>query len=161
VAPHRFGEAFSLLRQGLELGVEYGTHSLEALLWVAETVEESIYVPGSLVRCGDGLSFSLDNPPLRSAAFHSVELVVDGRSIRPEAVELRLGARGASRPASDLSAERPLAFTAGDRLDVTVHAACGTAGAPSEIRLALRTEAVPPPVWIEFADTVREAPTGP
>lgn len=149
------GTAFSLARQGLELGIEYGPHSLEALLWVAETIEESVYCAGSLARDGDGIRFSLHNPPLRAGAFSSVRLLVDGRPVAPDRLRLRTGMRGAWRSAGSVTPAAPIDLRAGVPVEFVAGLPPPAPGSSATVRLELECPAIPPLVWVEFRDAVR------
>ncbi len=151
------GDVLSLVRQGLRLGVEFGTHSLEALLWVAETVEEGVYEPQSLRRTPDGLGFALDNPPLRVGAFSAIGVWVGGTAVPLERVLLRPGPGSPWRPASELSAAAPLDLTAGDRTEFRLVGEFGPDGEETTVRLELHQPAIPPRVWFEFTDRPEEA----
>ncbi len=152
---HRFAQIGGLLRQGVAIEVEFGTHSLEALLWVAETVEGSVYVPGSLHATSTGLGFCLANPPLRVGAFDSVAVAVDGRGIPPERVRFRKTDAAAWRRASDVGPPDPYVVAPGDSTEFGVEVPPGSIGRRATVRLELRSVAIPPLVWIEIADSVR------
>lgn len=152
------GSVLALVRQGLTLGLDYGTRSIEALLWVAETVEESVYEAGSLHRTPSGLGFALDNPPLRVGAFDHLAVVVDGTPVAAERIRWRRSADGSWTSAASLGPAAPLDWTPGDRIELEVDGSFpGTDGSVT-VRLELRTSAVPPLVWFEF--TERPAPAG-
>ncbi|MGA8303077.1 MAG: hypothetical protein WA691_03080 [Thermoplasmata archaeon] len=147
------GEYLSLLRQGLTLGVQFGPHSVEALLWAAETVEEGVYEAGSLRRTPGGIAFALDNPPLRVGAFTSIRVLVDGRPIFPELVRLRAGGGSAWRASSSVGPGSALNLGPGDRTEFEVVGSFGKGAGPLTVRLELHTPAIPPLVWFEFSET--------
>ena len=151
---HPVGSLLGLLEQGLEVGVEFGTHSLEALLWVAESIEEGVYEPGSLTRTADGLRFALDNPPLRVGAFASLRLLIAGVAVPAERIRIRASPSGVMRTAETISRDRPLDLAPGDRTEFDVAGSFGPAGTEVTIRVELVTPAVPPPVWLEFHDAM-------
>jgi hypothetical protein len=153
VGSRHVGEYLSLLRQGLTLGVQFGPHSVEALLWAAETVEEGVYVAGSLRRTPGGIAFALDNPPLRVGAFTSIRILVDGRPIAPDLVRLRCGAGAPWRGASSVGPGSELHLGPGDRTEFEVVGSFGKGAAPLTVRLELRTPAIPPLVWFEFSES--------
>lgn len=157
MASRSLGGLLSLVRQGFEIEVDHGTRSIEAFLWIAETVESSVYRRGSLMRTPDGLRFVLDNPPLRSAAFSRLELALEGTPVPGGQVQLRRNGVGRWRTGSSVRPEAPLDFVAGDHLEVTVAGLVAAAPAPVTIRVTLETRAIPPPVWLEF----REVPAPP
>ncbi len=161
MARRHFSELLSVVRQGLTVGVEYGTHSLEALLWVAETVEEGVYESGSLRRTPDGISFALDNPPLRTGAFESLVVRVNGDAVPGEGVRLRAGPGAPWRTAASLSRERPLALGPGDRTEFALTGPFGDGPEPITVRLELRVPAIPPLVWFEFRESPAEVFLGP
>lgn len=150
------GALFALLRQGLTLGVDYGTHSLEALLAVAETVEENVYAIDSFRRTGEGIEFALDNPPLRVGAFGAIRLAVDGTFVPPERVRWRAGEGREWRTADSVGPATPLWWAPGDRTEFAVLGTFGVDGRPSTVRLELRSTAIPPLVWFEFTETLEE-----
>jgi hypothetical protein len=150
------GAMLSLARQTVALGFEFGTHSLEALLWVAETVENSVYEAGSLVREGDGIAFALLNPPLRTGAFQSVRLSLDGQLVDPSRLRLRPGPGRPWQSAASISRETPFTIRPGQRTEVAGGTGPPVDGRPMDVRLELESVAIPPLVWLEFRDIVRE-----
>jgi hypothetical protein len=158
VGEHRFGALLSLVRQGVTLGLDFGSHSLEAMLSVAETVENSVVEPDSLARSPGRLSFSLANPPLRTGAFSAIRVRVDGAAVPPDRVFLRTGAGAAWQPAAELSRAQPWRRGPGERTEFRVAVETAT-DRPLTVRLEFDCIAIPPLVWIEFTDTPRtEAP---
>ena len=155
VSTGRFAAVLSLARQGLSVGVEFGPHSLEALVGIAETVEESVYAPGSLAGTDAGISFALANPPLRTGAFGEVRLRVDGASIPSDAFRVRTAAAPDWRTASTVSARAPLELAAGVRTEFAVDGDWGRREGELTVRLELKSVAIPPLVWFEFRDRVR------
>lgn len=156
---HHPGSAFSLLRQGLTLGYDFGVHSLEALLWVAETVEESVYLPKSLVRTPLGLSFVLANPPLRLGAFSSLRVWLDGDELRPEETRLRAGPARPWRTTADVTESNPLELRPGEPTEFALDRVPVEEGRTVTVRLELQSVAIPPLVWFEFSEVPRtEAP---
>lgn len=152
MSDRRFGAILSLARQGLTVGLEFGPHSLEALLGIAEVVEESVYEPRSLVRTDSGIAFALANPPLRTGGFSQLRIRVNGTDVPPEAIHLRTRSAPEWRAAASVTAAAPLELEAGTR---TEFRADGTWAAPSDeltVRLELRSVAIPPLVWFEFTD---------
>jgi len=152
---HRSGSWLSLARQAVSIGIDYGTHAIEALAWVAETVEESVYEAGSLVRSGPDLRFALDNPPLRVGAFRSVRVLVDRVPLPAERVELRAGPGTPWRSAASLTADAPLAFGPGERLEFRLVGGAPSTAEPLVIRLEFETSAIPPTVWLVIRDRPR------
>jgi hypothetical protein len=154
VGGRRIGPVLSLLRQGLSLEREFGTHSLEAMLWVAETVEASVYEAGSLRLGPDGLSFALASPPLRVGAFATVRLSVNGAPVDPERVRLRTERAPEWRTSSDLDADRPVHLAPGERAEFLLLEPTVVVGSETTVRLDLTSVAIPPLVWVEFRDRV-------
>lgn len=150
------GDVLSLVRQGLTVEVEYGTHSIEALLWVAETVEESVYEPRSLRRTPDGLAFALDNPLLRVGAFASIAVRVQGEPVPNDRVRFRAGAGTPWRTAASVGAEVPLDLAPGDRTEFEVAGTFGSGAEELTVRLELVAPALPPRVWFEFVESPAE-----
>jgi hypothetical protein len=157
VASRHVGEVLSVLRQGLTLGVQFGTHPLEALIWVAETVEEGVYEAGSLRRTERGIAFALDNPPLRVGAFTYLRVVVDGAPVPGDRVRFRRGAGAPWRTPQSLGPDSPWDLAPGDRTEFEVDGMFGEGEEPLTVRLELRTPAVPPLVWFEFRESPSEA----
>jgi hypothetical protein len=145
----------SLLRQGLTLGVDYGTRSLSALLAVAETVEEAVYEPGSLRQVPGGVAFALENPPLRVGAFVGLRVLVDGVPIAPDAVRMRKGVGTPWQSAAGVTVGSPFEWGPGERTEFEVPAPTVPAGRRVFVRIELRSLAIPPLVWCEL----REVPT--
>ena len=151
MSERRLGPILSLLRQGLELDVEFGTRSLESLLRIAEIVEESVYVPGSLRPTANGLAFVLGNPPLRLGAFRSVRLHVNGTELAADAVRFRATGEPAWRTAAEVDRERPLILRPGEPVEFEGRIAPRPRG-ETRIRLDLESVAIPPRVWFEFRE---------
>ena len=149
------GDVLALVGQGLRLGVEFGTHSLEALLWVAETVEESVYEPRSLVRRPDGIAFALDNPPLRVGAFAAITVSVNGAVVPGDAVLFRAGRETEWRPASRVTSSEPLFLGPGTRTEFRLRGDFGSGDAELTVHLELHEPAIPPRVWFEFTEVPR------
>jgi hypothetical protein len=145
----------SLLRQGLTLGVDYGTHTLGALLAVAETVEQAVYEPGSLRSIPGGLAFALENPPLRVGAFAEVRVLIGGVPVAPERLRLRKRPATAWRTAAEITAASPYEWRPGEATEFEAAAPAPGPGERVHVRLELRSLAVPPLVWCE----IREVPT--
>jgi len=141
-----------LVREGLAIEIGFGSHSLEALLWVAETIEGSVYAPGSLVRTGRGLAFSLSNPPLRMGAFGALRAFVDGRPVAPTTVSVREGPGLPWRGTTSLSEEAPLSIRPGQRTEVAIEPWSGPSSGRLTVRLEFESVAIPPLVWFEFTD---------
>ncbi len=155
VSDHRLGPALSLVRQGLSVGREFGMHSLEALLWVAETVEESVYVPRSLVRNAEGLSFILANPPLRVGAFSSLRFWVDRVEVPSARVRLGTGSPRVWRTAVEISGAAPLELRPGEPTEVALDQVATGVEREVTVRLELQSVAIPPLVWFEFTEAPR------
>lgn len=153
------GRLLSVVRQGITVGADFGPRALEALLWVAESVEESVYEPGSFVHGPDGLRFALSNPPLRMGAFSSVRLRLDGTLWTASRTWLRAVPGAPRRTAESVTPERPLELRPGARLEVLLEAAAPRGRSPMRVRLELQSVAIPPLVWLEFEETPREAPS--
>lgn len=153
---HHSGGLLSLLRQGLTIGVQFGTQSVEALLWVAQTIEEGIYADGSLRRTSGGIAFALDNPILRVGAFSDLRILVEGMSVPPDRVRFRPGEGTEWRLASTVTSEAPWELRPGDRTHFEVDGSFGQGTDPITVRLELVTPSIPPLVWFEF----NEKPTG-
>jgi hypothetical protein len=160
VGSRHVGDVLSLVAQGLRLGVEFGTHSVEALLWVAETVEEGVYEAKSLRWTAEGLEFALDNPPLRVGAFTSLVIRWDGSVVPADRIQWRSGPGTEWRPAESISAAAPLRLAPGDRTEFRLFGERGPRDREITVRLELHTPAIPPRVWFEFTERAEEAPPG-
>ncbi len=145
---------FALLRQGVTIGADYGLRSVEALLAVAQTIEESVYEPGSLHTVPGGLAFALDNPPLRVGAFARVRVLVDGEAISSERVRLRPGPGHAWRTAAEVTSESTYDLGPGDRTEFEVAFAPAIGPGRTRIRIEFEAPAIPPIVWCEIRDTL-------
>lgn len=151
---HRLTSLLSLVRQGLAIEIGYGTHSIEALLWVAESVEEAVYVPGSLAATASGVGFELANPPLRAGAFRAVRVAIDGRLVPPDAVRFRTERRWSWRTAASVGSTDPFVMLPGEPTQFEAAPWAGPPGHRMTVRLELESVAIPPLVWVEFTDTV-------
>ena len=150
------GSLLSLVRQGLALEVSFGTHSIEALLWVAETVEEAVYRPRSMVRGPRGIEFELCNPPLRLGAFRAVRVSLDGRPVPAQALRIRIGPSILWREATSVSDAVPIDLVPGEPIRFAVDTTAPPVGRRLTVRVELDSVAIPPLVWLEFADELRE-----
>ncbi len=157
---HQVEALVHLLRQGLAIEGQFGTHPLEAMLWVARTVEESVYQPESLVRTATGVAFTLANPPLRAGAFSSVRVGVDGQPPRSEGVRVRSPGSAGWRDASGLSRTDPLELRPGEPIEFEVTTSAGRHPRQRTVRLEFQSVAIPPLVWLEFTDSPRALPEG-
>jgi hypothetical protein len=157
VGSRHVGGVLSVLRQGLTLGVQFGTHSVEALLWVAQSVEEGVYEAHSLARTSEGITFALENPLLRVGAFTSLRVLVDGAEIPGERVRLRAGAGSPWRTAASLGPDASYHLAPGDRTEFDLLGTLGRGSDPITVRLELRCPAIPPVVWFEFTENPSEA----
>ena len=134
-------------------------HSLEALLWVAETVEESVYVPRSLSRNDRGLSFTLANPPLRAGAFSSLRLWVDRLEVSSGDVRVGKGTPRTWRTAAQINESAPLELRPGEPTEFALDRVSTGTEREVTVRLELRNIAIAPLVWFEFTEIPRgEAP---
>lgn len=158
VAAHRFGSLVRLVGEAIRLEFEFGTHTLEALLWIAQTVNASVYVPGSLVRTSTGFRFALANPPLRIGGFSEVHLLVNGTTVPPDRVRVRLGPSHPWRTSSHLSSEEPLELQAGSSTEFDAEWPLVGHRAPITVRLEFQSVAIPPIVWLEIHETPGEVP---
>ena len=156
VSDRRPGSWFSLLRQGLSVEREFGRHSLETLISVAETIEESVYERGSLMRTANGLTFCLNNPPLRIGAFSSLHLILNERPVPAERVRVRYGPGLPWRAVTEITRERPLELGPGARIELGVDGPLPDGVRELRIRLELQSTAIPPLVWFEFRDSLRD-----
>jgi hypothetical protein len=154
---HRIGSILRLVGDAARLEVSYGSHSLEALAWVARTVESSVYVPRSLVRTRTGFRIAFANPPLRIGGFSSLRVLVDGATVPPVAVRYRTGAAQPWQGVGSLGLAEPLELQAGSTLLLEVDHPLPPRSAPITVRLELQSVAIPPTVWVEVRDTAREA----
>jgi hypothetical protein len=152
VSDHRLGPALSLVRQGISVGREFGLHSLEALLWVAETVEESVYVPRSLTRSAQGLSFVLANPPLRVGAFSSLRLWVDRVEVPSARVRVGSGYPRVWKTATEFTGSAPLELRPGEPTEILLEQVSTSGEREVTVRLELQSVAIPPLVWFEFTE---------
>jgi hypothetical protein len=159
VGERRLSSVLRLAGEAIGVGWEFGFESLEALAWVAQTVEASVYVEHSLRRTATGFRFALANPPLRVGGFSSARLSVNGAAIAPERVRVRVLPVGPWRVTSTLGAEQPLDLQCGSRTEFDVEASVPLATVSLTVRLELQNVAVPPLVWLEFQEALQEPPS--
>jgi hypothetical protein len=155
MSDRRLGAILSLVRQSLQLDVEFGTRSLESLVRIAEIVEESVYVPGSLRATASGIRFSLGNAPLRLGAFRSVAVHLNGIPAAPTAVRFR-SEQGEWRSAASVDRGRPIVLLPGQTTDFEVDASPPPTG-ELRVRLEFESVAIPPRVWFEFREPLGAA----
>ncbi len=144
----------ALLRQGARIAVGFGFRSLGGLVDVAELLEQSVYEPRSLARTPEGFGFTLLNPPLRMGAFSSVRLRWNGTVVDPAHATLALP-EGPPRSLASIGPMVPVTLPVGRRTLFAVEAR-EVARGRHQVRLELQSVAVPPRVWFEFADELRE-----
>lgn len=145
----------SLLRQGLSVEREFGTHSLTTLLSVGELVEQCVYERGSLAPTPTGLAFRLNNPPLRAGAFSSARLFVDRRPVPAEQTRVRSDPNDPWRTVAEFSAQRPWLLGPGEPVEVSADLILPTDTKQCTVRMELQSTAIPPLVWLEFTDALR------
>jgi hypothetical protein len=158
VSARGFGAWLSLAHQAVSLEVEFGRHALEALAGIAETVEESVYEAGSLHRTDRGLEFALANPPLRVGAFRSIRVVLNGVPAPPASTGFRSGPGLPWTLGSSISRGAPFEFRPGQRTELRVEPLSDALAGRVDVRLELVSSAIPPLVWLEFRDELRELP---
>ena len=152
-------EILSSIRQGVSVGLDFGSHSLAALIDVAETLESSIYEPGSLTLSGTRLSFGLLNPPLRVGAFSRVVLRCAGEEIPPGRGWWRPRGTSSWLPTDGISTEHPLLLRPGDRTQFAIDLDRPPEPGRVTVRLELTSVAIPPTVWMEIAETPQAGPS--
>ncbi|HTT16879.1 MAG TPA: hypothetical protein VMH49_05940 [Thermoplasmata archaeon] len=152
----RIGAWLSLVRQGLAVEVGFGTHSLETLVAIAESVEQGVYRPGSLASSDRGIVVTLANPPLRVGAFGGVRAWVDGSAVAPERLRVRAGAGGVWKAASTLSEADPLVLAPGRPTELALDGIDRAPRRRVRVRLEFDSVAIPPLVWLEFDDELPE-----
>ncbi|MGI0054542.1 MAG: hypothetical protein ACREB9_02085 [Thermoplasmata archaeon] len=155
MSDRRWGSILSLVRQGFSLEREFGARTIEELVSLAELVEESVYARGSLEGSTGGLNFRLLNPPLRTGAFASLRIVLDGIPIAEERIRVRSGDGAAWRTATEIDRDRPLEMRPGQPTEVRIDGARPSPGSEVHLRLELQSIAIPPLVWLEITDVVR------
>jgi hypothetical protein len=151
VSSSYLGGILTLVRQGLTIGVQFGTHSVEALLWVAQTIEEGIYEADSLRRTDAGISFALSNPILRVGAFTTIRVSVNGAGVPAAQVRFRGDPSAPWRTAASVGPDAPWYLAPGDRTEFAIDGSFP--GTALTVRLELHTPAIPPLVWFEFTET--------
>jgi hypothetical protein len=158
VARHRFGSLFRLAGEAIHVEFEFGTQTLQTLARIAQAVEESVYVKGSLVRTPTGLGFRLANPPLRIGAFSQIRVFLNGTPIAGPQTHLRVGPDGPWRSADTVSATAPLELQAGTSMDIALDGP--VPDGPLTLRLELQNVAIRPLVWCELRESAREMESG-
>jgi hypothetical protein len=157
MSPPHLGRDLSLLRQGISIGAEFGPHALVMLARIAEIVEDSVYDPRSLRATPRGIRFLLQNPPLRIGAFASIQARVNDVDVPPALARFRTSAEGDFRSFQDVSRNRPLTMSPGQRTEVELDLTEPVRKGPVTIHLSVRSVAIPPLVWFEFTDQIRES----
>jgi hypothetical protein len=155
----RLGSLVRLAGEVVRLESEFGARSIESLLWIATTVEASVYVPRSLTRTPTGLAWAIANPPLRVGAFSEVRILIDGAPVPKDRVRLRTGPARPWRSSSELSEDRPLELQGGVGVEFEADGSVIDARGPRVVRMEFQSVAIPPLVWLEIRDRLREAPS--
>lgn len=148
-----------LVRQGLRLALAFGVRPLEEMVRVAELIESSVYDHGSLNSDGRAVRFRLLNPPLRMGAFSRLALRWDGVLIPPSDATVASADGGPPRRFDGISLARPATIPIGRRTEIAFVTERHEPGV-HRVRLELESVAIPPMVWLEFADRLA-APTSP
>lgn len=145
----------SLVRQGLVIESEFGTHALAGMVRVAEFLESSIYRRGSLRRSGpDSFRFTLVNPPMRLGAFLWAQLSWNGKVLEPHLS--RVGSPdGGFRAFQELSRKEPLVLGIGETVEFEGPLPRVLDSGRPTVTLALKSVAIPPTVWIRITDELR------
>jgi hypothetical protein len=146
----------SLFRQGVAVGFDFGPRSLEQLTRVAEFLERIVYERNSLRRTPDGVAFTLLNPPLRMGAFSSVRLYWDGVPVPGNRAWLAPADRPHEVALDSIDRARPVAMGVGRRNRFRLALPRPPLpGTHHHVRVEMRSLAVPPLVWLQFADHLR------
>ncbi len=146
----------SLLRSGLSLGWTFGAGSLEELARTALLLERDIYRTGSLVRAGEEVRFRLANPPLRLGAFHRIALTWDGRPVPADAAWVATDRRPEPRILASVSRSEPVELVTGEGSAFALAIPEGAELGPHRVRIDFASGAIPPRIWLEFADVLRD-----
>lgn len=149
----------AVLRQGLHLALDFGLQPVEELARIAELLEHSVYEPGSLSSNGREVAFTLLNPPLRTGAFDAARIFWDGGAT-PVAGAWAAGPGEAPRALATVGPDSPLLVPVGRRTRFGFPQDGPAASGTRKVRLELHSVAIPPLVWFEFSDRVREDPPG-
>jgi hypothetical protein len=158
MADHRAEAVLRILRAGLAIGIEFGTHSVESLLGVAEAVQESVMVPHSFLRTREGVSFAFANPPLRCGAFGAVRVRIQQEEVGPDRVRLRHGPGEEWRTAASVTPTAPFCWNPGQGAEFRIAWLDRPRPGRMTVRLELENIAIPPLVWVEFVATPELAP---
>ncbi len=123
------------------------------------TLEHGVYEPRSLQTTEDGIRFTLRNPPLRMGAFESIRVALDGIWADPARAWVHPGGTLAPIPFHQIDRARPVTLPIGARTQFLVQ---GLDASPrrARVRMELKSVAIPPLVWFEFADELRPEPPG-
>jgi len=146
---------FSILRQGISIGREFGLLSLEEFARLGSFLEHAFYRPGSLAFGPEGVTFDLENPLLRVGAFVGAGFRWDDRPVPPERCTVRVGDAPDRLGFDEIGPDRPLRLAVGTPTHFAIRLDRPVAG-HHRARLELRSLAIPPTVWIEFTDALRE-----
>jgi hypothetical protein len=151
-----FRTDLGLVDQGIELGLDFGIHSVVELARLGELLLHSVYERGSLRLDGGQAVFTLRNPPLRMGAFSRVRLFWDGAEVPAAAVSIA-PALGTPRALAEVDREHPVTIPVGERTRFRL------GPVPSDahrhvVRLELQSVAIPPTVWFEFSDVLGAEP---
>lgn len=149
----------AVLRQGLHLALDFGLQPVEELARIAELLEHSVYESGSLGSNGREVTFTLLNPPLRTGAFDAARIFWDGAST-PVVGAWAAGPEEGPRPLETVRRDSPLVVPVGRRTRFGFPQRGLAASGTRKVRLELHSVAIPPLVWFEFSDRLREDPPG-
>jgi hypothetical protein len=154
---HRSQGDVGLLRESISMVREFGLHSVDHLLHVAEFLEKSVYGPHSLHSLPGGAGFTLLNPPLRVGAFSTIRVAWDGKFVPPEQAFVRAQGHAVERSVADITPLRPIEMRPGQRIDFRL-SGVPTGPGHHRVRIEFQNIAIPPLVWFEFVDSVAERP---
>jgi hypothetical protein len=161
VAVRQFRGDLSLVRQGLVLGAEFGARALEEMARMGQFLEQAIYERGSLRLLPNraGVTFHLRNPPMRVGAFSGATLSWNGNPVGSENVLVRNEGEELPRSFDSISEGNPLHLILGKGLRFEARVPAPEVGSRHTVRLELQNVAIPPRVWLQFHDEVREPAT--
>ena len=142
-----------LVREGLVVAFDFGVAPLEQITRLAEVIEHTVYEPGSLRAVAGRARFTLLNPPLRMGAFSSATIQWDGEPVDPARCTVETDGVRPARALSTLSSTAPLGLPVGARSRFAFPVPDPTSG-EHRVRLELTSVAIPPRIWLEFADRV-------
>jgi hypothetical protein len=147
-------EELELVKQGIGITTGLGIGGMEGLGRMALLVGLNVYEFGSLKPTGEGVTFTLRNPPLRMGAFSAIRAFWDKVQVPPTMLQVSVRGSPTATRADRIDRDHPFTIPVGKRTDFRLDIGAAVPG-PHHVRLELQSVAIPPLVFFEFTDPLK------